>query len=123
MGRKEELKQEIEYHKQALNQEFSEVKRKGKKFGIAALAVGGAFFLTYTIVKAIASGKSKNYPESNYRDAALVKYSSVKPKKSGYIRKITGLLLTEVAIILAGLAKKQVKTYLSKNPRNGDNIK
>lgn len=118
MDRKEELKQEIEYHKEALNREFSEVKRKGKKFGISALIVGGAFFLTYNIVKAVSSGKRKSYPANHDRD---IKYSSVKPKSSGYIRKIRGLLLTEVAIILAGLAKNQVKSYLSKNPRHGNN--
>jgi hypothetical protein len=124
MDRKEELKREIEFHQQAINMEMSEMKEKGKRIGKSALVVGGAFLLTYLIVRGVTSGKKKKHVVTDNVQSAPVVTSAAysPPKKNGITRKLMGLVLTELAVILAGVAKGQIKNYVAKSKNQNDDV-
>lgn len=117
MNRKEELKREMKLHQDAITQEVESVKSTGKKFGLIALAAAGTFFLTYSIARGISAGKKSREEqyESDPDNGQRVVYQQAPPqKKSGFGKKVGGIIMTELAILLIGMAKYQLKNYLSK---------
>jgi hypothetical protein len=115
MNRKEVLKQEISDHRNAISREVEDYKRAGRKIGMAALIGGGAFFLAYSIARGIAAGKKQSAPGEYRAEGTQPVYKAeAAPKKSGFGKKVGGILMTELAILLVGLAKNQIKSYISK---------
>ncbi len=112
MNRKEELKQDISRHRTAINDEVDHLRSTGRKVGFSALVVGGAFLLTYTIVRGIAAGKQQKHQAANSDTPPVVKAQA--SQKSGIGSKIGGLIMTELTVLLIGLAKNQIKNYFSK---------
>ncbi len=114
MNRKEELKQEVANHQHAIAHEIERYKEKGKKIGMAALITGGAFLLTYTIVRGISSGKKSRDIEETPYEGQVVYQKPPAPQKSGFGKKVGGIIMTELAILLVGMLKKQITNYINK---------
>lgn len=112
MNRKEELKQEIKLHREAINEKVDNLQSTGRKVGLSALVVGGAFLFTYTIVRGIAAGKQQKVQVPSEGMPLVAKAAPI--KKSGIGSKIGSFIMTELAVLLIGVAKTQIKNYFSK---------
>jgi len=115
MNRKAELQKELDAHKKAINDDISNIKTTGKKIALSSLVVGGAFFLSYSIARGIASARYKHTaPPESFQGAVYNPPPPPKPVKSGIGKKVGGIIMTELAILLVGLAKKELKTFISR---------
>lgn len=121
MNKREELKKEFEEHKAAINDDLQYIRTKGKRIALSAVVVGGAFFLSYSIARGISAGRrSKSINDTETYQAVVSAPQAVKKKTGGLVNKVSGILITELAVLLIGLAKKQVVNYLSNLPASDD---
>ena len=115
MNKKESLKKEIRDHRNAIDYQVEYYKETGRKIGLMAVAAGGAFFLAYSIARGISAGKKDRVqyvPEEGAQSPVYAAPPSP-PRKSSIGKKIGSIILSEVGVLLIGLAKKQIKNYIS----------
>lgn len=115
---KKALQQNSLVHRQAFEQELSVLVDKSKKIATKTLIIGGSLAVSYYVVKKIFGTKKKHKKKSD----GMTKETVIR-KKSSVSSKIKSLIMTEVAVFLMAIAKKQLQAYLEKNnPREDERV-
>ncbi|ELR69934.1 hypothetical protein C900_04457 [Fulvivirga imtechensis AK7] len=107
-----------EEHKEAFEQELSEMLDKGKRIATSALVIGGGFAISYYLMKRLSGGKKvkkvkkkKHSPSNEYPETVN---EVVVEKKPTVLSTVGNVLLTEIAVFLLAIAKEKLVEYIEK---------
>ncbi|MEJ2003994.1 MAG: hypothetical protein P8X57_03300 [Cyclobacteriaceae bacterium] len=105
---KEELKNEVELHRQALENDFHEVVEGGRKAAKRVAIFAGGFLAIYTVVRLL-TRKKVVVEDGKHSKRNVFK---VEEKKSSVAGSIGKMLLTQATLLAIGFAKNRIKDYL-----------
>lgn len=107
-----------EEHKEAFEQELSEMLDKGKRIATSALVIGGGFAISYFLMKRLSGGKKikkikrkKHAPSDEYQERVN---EMIVEKKPTVLSTVGNVLLTEIAVFLLAIAKEKLIEYIEK---------
>lgn len=111
---KEELQRQSAAHQSAIESDFTELKRKAGNIGKVAAVVGTGFFVSYLIVRAIRGEKEYVTSDEDNGKVYAANANVTQNKGSSFLRTISGIVMTEAAVFLVGIAKEQLAKIINK---------
>jgi hypothetical protein len=111
-------------HREALEEDAKLISAKTEKILINALVIGGAFAVTYFLVKQFSGGKSKNKRTKRIKVIAAQPSSDevvtvAEAGSPGIISQLGTALASQATVFLLDLAKEKLSAYLESQMKKG----